>query len=197
MPRHQTTDGSVVHYRLQGRALAGRPALIFIHGWCGNLHHWDAQARHFSRTHRVLRVDRRGHGRSQVFEDPGTGRDHADDIAAIAQRERIRKAVVVGSGGDGCPIALELTRSHPNLVRGTVLIDTPLNPQVTIGAGNHALGAILGEMSDCIRTSGARANRPRLSPCHRPDNGCGNQHSGYVGREIRRSSLGLECWCKL
>lgn len=157
MPRHQAPDGSFVHYRLEGRALASRPALILIHGWCGNLHHWEAQARHFSRTHRVLRMDRRGHGRSQVFKDPGTGRDHADDIAAIARRERIRRAVVVGSGGDGCPIALELTRSYPNLVRGTVLIDTPLNPQVTIGAGNHALGAVLGEMSDSIRASGARA----------------------------------------
>src|SRR5262245_13527393 len=65
MPELTTDDGARIYYEVEG---AGDPALVFVHGWCSNLRHWDPQAEHFSRRHRVLRVDRRGYGRSPAPE---------------------------------------------------------------------------------------------------------------------------------
>ena len=153
MPRFETADGSVLNYRLQGR---GSPALILIHGWCGNLHHWDATARHFARRHRVLRMDRRGRGRSSVSASGYSAKLHADDIAALARKERIRRAVVIGQGGNGCPVALELARSHPGLVKAVALVDAPINPRVTPGDANSPLGSMLGQMIETLEQRGKR-----------------------------------------
>ncbi|MBW1886212.1 MAG: hypothetical protein JRJ58_21990 [Deltaproteobacteria bacterium] len=37
-----------------------------MHGGCSNPRHWDAQMRYFAKPHRVVAVDRRGHGRSDA-----------------------------------------------------------------------------------------------------------------------------------
>src|SRR4051794_33896183 len=58
-------DGATLRYVVEGPAGApGEPALAFAHGWCSKLEHWDAQAAAFRGSHRVVRWDRRGMGRS-------------------------------------------------------------------------------------------------------------------------------------
>ena len=102
--------------------------MIFIHGWCSNLGHWEPQARRFRGRHRVLRIDRRGFGRSSVPRDALTPKQHAADIAAVARSERIRSAVVVGHAGGGWA-TLELARGFPSLVKAVVLVETfPMPP---------------------------------------------------------------------
>lgn len=119
MAFYAAADGTRLHYRLAG---SGRPALLFIHGWCGNVGHWDPQARALSRTHRVLRVDRRGDGRSEAPEHGYRPREQADEIAALARSLRVRSAVAIGHAG-GAPATLELATRHPGLVKALVLID--------------------------------------------------------------------------
>ena len=119
MPFYTSEDGTRLHYRLAG---SGRPALLFIHGWCGNLGHWEPQARAFGRRHRVLRVDRRGDGRSEAPARGYGPREQADEIAALARSLRIRGAVAIGHAG-GTPATLELTTRHPQLVKALVVID--------------------------------------------------------------------------
>jgi pimeloyl-ACP methyl ester carboxylesterase len=124
MPFHRTRDGARLHYRLQG---AGAPAMIFIHGWCSNLRHWEFQARHFARNHTVLRIDRRGMGRSTspVLGQGGTAKRHAEDLARVARKHRIRDAIVVGHAGGG-PTTLEFARAYPDLAQAVVLVDAGL-----------------------------------------------------------------------
>jgi pimeloyl-ACP methyl ester carboxylesterase len=134
-----------------------QPAIIMIHGWCSNLEHYAPQAKHFARKHRVLRVDRRGLGRSTT---PGTGhsaKQAAADIAAIAKLEGIRRAIVIGHAGGG-PVALELSRSYPRLVKASVMIDSPLYQQPKLGDPKDPFGATLGSMVDALRgPNGKRA----------------------------------------
>ena len=87
MPFHESPDGSRLHYRLAG---SGEQGLIFIHGWCGNTEHWEPQARAFARTHRVLRVDRRGDGRSDAPEGGYHPRDQADEMAGLIEALGLR-----------------------------------------------------------------------------------------------------------
>src|SRR5215470_15328575 len=82
MPTFMTEVGAELYYKIEGNE-RGNPPLIFIHGWCSNLNHWEQQVRYFQDSHRILRMDRRGMGKSTT---PGTGHtpaQHAADIAAL------------------------------------------------------------------------------------------------------------------
>lgn len=119
MPFYTGQGGARLHYSVTG---SGRPALLFIHGWCGNLKHWEPQARAFSRKHRVLRVDRRGDGRSDAPERGYRPHEQADGIAALARSLRMRSVVAIGHAG-GSPATLALATRHPRLVKALVVID--------------------------------------------------------------------------
>ena len=56
-------NGLNLHYELHGGD--GEP-LVFVHGYTGDVTDWRFQLPEFSRTHRVLVVDNRGHGRSEA-----------------------------------------------------------------------------------------------------------------------------------
>jgi pimeloyl-ACP methyl ester carboxylesterase len=126
MPHFTADDGARVYYEVEGE---GAPALIFVHGWCSNLRHWDPQAEHFAPRFRVLRVDRRGYGRSALPPDYvfDLAREAAD-IAEVARSLGIDEAVVIGHAG-GYPAAIGLAAGYPELVRALVCEEgAPLPP---------------------------------------------------------------------
>jgi pimeloyl-ACP methyl ester carboxylesterase len=122
MPYFTTEDGTRLNYAVAG---SGDPPLLYIHGWCSNLRHWNHQVRAFVRTHQILRVDRRGHGRSAAPTSDYSGHTHAEDVAALATSLGVGDAVVVGHAGGG-PTALELAGHYPSLVKALVLVDAGL-----------------------------------------------------------------------
>lgn len=157
MPFHTTRDGARLHYRLQGAKDAPEPALLFIHGWCSNLDHWSFQVKRFSRSHRILRIDRRGMGRSGT---PGSGHraaQHAADIAEVARAAGVQRAIAIGHAGGG-PSTLELTRRHPELVQAAVLIDTGLYPEPGLEDGGSGFGAVLVPMIEALSGPDGRAS---------------------------------------
>jgi pimeloyl-ACP methyl ester carboxylesterase len=105
--------------------------------------------KHFSRSHRILRLDRRGLGRSTT---PGTGHtaeQHAADIAEVARAAGVDRVIAIGHAGGGPP-TLELTRSYPELVQAAVLVDTGLYPQPSLEDGGTGFGAILSPMLQAL-----------------------------------------------
>jgi pimeloyl-ACP methyl ester carboxylesterase len=120
MPYFQAADGAKLHYTDAG---SGSPPLVFIHGWCGRLEHWEPQARAFARTHRVVRVDLRGHGRSEAPPDSRySRREFAEDVAALMRRLRLRNAVVVGHSMGGI-IAPEVAWLARDRTAALVIVD--------------------------------------------------------------------------
>ena len=119
MPFHESPDGTRIHYRLAG---SGEQGLVFIHGWCGNTAHWAPQARAFARTHRVLRIDRRGDGRSDAPPGGYDPRDQADEMAGLIEALGLRDLVAIGHAG-GTPATLQLAARHPRLIKANVVID--------------------------------------------------------------------------
>jgi pimeloyl-ACP methyl ester carboxylesterase len=125
-----TADGAELYYKVEGNE-RGNPPLIFIHGWCSNLNHWEQQVRYFQDSHRILRMDRRGMGKSTT---PGTGHtpeQHAADIAALARYEGFTKAVAIAHAGGG-PAGVYFCSGYPDLVRAYIMVDTALTPGVDL-----------------------------------------------------------------
>ena len=127
MPTYRTPDRVQLNYKIAGDA---RPAIILIHGWASRLDHWNPVASALARHHRVLRMDLRGHGRSEAPPDGYSMRQFADDVAALARSQRIRDAIVVGHSM-GSTVALELARRHPRIARALVLVDGALDQYST------------------------------------------------------------------
>ena len=121
-------DGSRLHYVTSG---TGAPALVFVHGWCSNATHFADQMQSFSVAHRVLAIDRRGHGRSDA---PPTGYSverHAADLGTVLDHEQLGKVVIVGHAG-GCPSVLRFAVDHPERCLALVLLDTRISPSADL-----------------------------------------------------------------
>lgn len=114
-------DGTKLFYTDAG---GGRPPLLFVHGFCGNHGHFAPQVAHFARGHRVVAVDRRGHGQSDRPEQDYTIAGFADDLAWTCRELGLHRPVVVlHSMG---VIGLELAARYPEVASGLVLLDSPV-----------------------------------------------------------------------
>ncbi|WP_127588815.1 alpha/beta fold hydrolase [Paenibacillus koleovorans] len=60
----------------------GRP-VVLLHGFCGSTRYWDRVVPLLSDSFRVITVDLRGHGRSEVPDSPYTIEAMADDVAGL------------------------------------------------------------------------------------------------------------------
>jgi pimeloyl-ACP methyl ester carboxylesterase len=79
---------------------------------------WDPQWETYPTTHRVVRYDLRGFGRSPI----GPGRfSHAGDLVELLERQGMQKASLVGVSMGG-RAALEVARARPDLVEALVLV---------------------------------------------------------------------------
>lgn len=96
-------------------------AVVLVHGWTLDLEAWEPQSAEFSRTLRVVRLDRRGFGLSAGV--PDAARD-ADDLGALLDHLKIARAALVGASQGGRP-ALAFALRHPQRVASLVLDGPP------------------------------------------------------------------------
>jgi pimeloyl-ACP methyl ester carboxylesterase len=109
---HLVRDGVNLYYTDQG---AGDPPLLFVHGWCCNSSHFQPQVDFFSRDHRCIAVDLRGHGESDKPEQDYTMAVFADDLAWLCAQLGVQRPVVIGHSMGGV-VALALAQRHPNIL---------------------------------------------------------------------------------
>ncbi len=141
-------DGTQIYYQLVG-SQSGKPPLVLIHGWCSNHQVWVHQVKYFGRKHRILLLDRRGHGRSTTS---GIGHDaatHAADIAAVTNAAGLRSVVAIGHAGGGAG-TLEFIRANLKLVKAGVLIDTSLGPMPRLGDPSSPFGNVLAQTIEAL-----------------------------------------------
>lgn len=113
-------NGGDVHVLQQGET---GPVVLMIHGASANAREFDwTLAPKLADTHRVLMMDRPGHGHSERVSDAQTLAVQAEQAAgvlkALAPGER---AIIVGHSFGGA-VSLRLALDHPDLVRGLVLL---------------------------------------------------------------------------
>jgi 3-oxoadipate enol-lactonase len=81
MPEVKTDDGCIIHVEVEGPQ-AG-PVLMLSNCLGTNLHMWDDQASAWSRHFRLVRYDRRGHGKSSAPKGPYPMERLGRDVLAV------------------------------------------------------------------------------------------------------------------
>lgn len=152
MPTIDVND-TTLYYELTGQG----PAMLFVHGMCGDAEVWADQARRFADDHTCLRYDRRGHSRSRWGDAPISDALHADDAAALIDALDLAPCVLVGSSG-GAAIGVDVALRHGHLLRGAVFSEPPL-----FCLDPDAGQALLRELAPVSRTRWRAADRRRRS----------------------------------
>ncbi|WP_083982243.1 alpha/beta fold hydrolase [Actinomadura hibisca] len=115
-------DGGRVHVRQDGPA--DGPVLVLIHGLAGSTRWWDSLVPLLAKSHRVIRVDLLGHGRSAK---PGGGGytipEQGRRVGAVLDRLGVKQAVVVGHSTGGS-VATALAEQRGDLVAALALLDS-------------------------------------------------------------------------
>ncbi len=92
------------------------PPLVLIMGWGGDHTAWALQAGAFAAEHRVIALDNRGAGQSDVPAAPYTIAGMAADVVGLMDALGIGRAHICGASMGGM-IAQELALGHPDRVR--------------------------------------------------------------------------------
>lgn len=128
----RTRDGIRLYYSAEGPV--NGPPLIFCYGLVCSKLQWKYQMEHFKKTHRVLYMDYRGHGKSARPDDKKsvTIETCARDLLDFMDELQLPNATVLGHSL-GVNIILELYRLAPDRVKALVLANgTPKDPFETM-----------------------------------------------------------------
>ncbi len=110
-----------LHYVLEGPA-EGLP-VVFSNGLGTDMHMWEPLLPHLPPEWRILRYDRRGHGRSDVTPAPYTMGVLVRDTERLLDHLGIGPCVFVGLSLGGM-VAQGLAVKRPDLIRALVLSNT-------------------------------------------------------------------------
>ena len=123
-------DGTRLFYSSEGQ---GEP-LIFCYGLVCSSLHWTYQISHFSKTHRAIWFDYRGHHNSDAPEDLSslTIANMARDLRVLVDELGIERPTLLGHSM-GVNVVLEFYRQNPDRARALVLANgTPRRPLETL-----------------------------------------------------------------
>jgi 3-oxoadipate enol-lactonase len=114
-------DGCRIHVEVEGPAQA--PVLMLSNSLGTNLHMWDDQIAAFTRHFRLVRYDRRGHGRSDVPKGPYSMQQLGRDVLAILDGLGIAKINWCGLSMGGM-VGMWLGANAPSRLDKLILSNT-------------------------------------------------------------------------
>src|SRR5215472_3426626 len=112
-------NGISVNYRDEGRGIP----VILIHAFPMNQAMWDDQVLALASICRVITLDLRGFGASDIPLGPSWMALMASDVRGLMARLGVEHAILVGLSMGGY-VAMSFYRNFPDAVRGLVLADT-------------------------------------------------------------------------
>jgi pimeloyl-ACP methyl ester carboxylesterase len=98
------------------------PEIVLLHEGICDSRMWDPQWEKYARSHRVMRLDFRGYGRTPL--DPGRFAS-ARDVIELMERHGFERAAIVGVSLGG-RVALEVALDNPERVGALVLVGSGL-----------------------------------------------------------------------
>lgn len=114
-----STDGVKLHYTETGK---GNTAIVFVHGWLGNVNWWNGQETFLKDSYTVVKIDLGGHGKSDRTRKNWTAEQYADDIKTVVKQINMADVILVGHSMSGAYV-LQAALDLPQ-VKALILIDT-------------------------------------------------------------------------
>jgi len=121
MPMINADDGCPINVVVEGSE--STPALMLSNSLGTNLHMWDDQADVFAKHFRVIRYDRRGHGKSGVPQGPYSMERFGRDVIAVLDALDVKKTNWCGLSMGGM-VGQWLGANAPDRVEKLVLSNT-------------------------------------------------------------------------
>lgn len=118
-----------LNFEIEG---SGFPVLL-IHGFSDDLHYWDYVTNILKNYFTVIRLDLRGHGKSEIGEKPVDNHLLAQDAIKLLKKLYINKCHIIGFSLGGS-IALDIAINNPKLVKSLILLSTFASPNYHIVA---------------------------------------------------------------
>lgn len=101
---------------------SGNRAVVFLHGFLGNLHIWDRYTKDLAEC-RIITIDLPGHGKSDVLSDIHLMSDMAAAVDQVCQSIGVSNADFVGHSMGGY-VGIALIECKPKLVRSLTLFNS-------------------------------------------------------------------------
>jgi pimeloyl-ACP methyl ester carboxylesterase len=141
-PSHfASLDGVRIHYKTLGR---GRTAIVFVHGFAGDMTVWRDQVSRFEKIARVVVIDLPGHGQSDKPVAAYTMKFMARAVKAVVDDAHIDRAVLVGHSA-GAGVIRQFDRAFPWKTRALVSVDGALWMKNPAEVGEQAAAHMRGE----------------------------------------------------
>jgi pimeloyl-ACP methyl ester carboxylesterase len=102
--------------------VAAGPPIVLVHGLASNSRIWDDVAPRLAERHHVIAFDQRGHGLSDRATDGYTFEQVVSDLEGVVQSLGLDRPTLVGHSWGG-NVVLQYAATHPQGVRGLVLVD--------------------------------------------------------------------------
>ncbi len=154
------TNGTQINVEVQGRDDA--PALMLSNSLGTDLHMWDDQVAEFAKHFRVVRYDRRGHGKSAVPKGPYSMEMFGRDVLGILDALKIKKTNWCGLSMGGM-VGQWLGANAPDRIEKLILSNTnyyyadkaPWNDRITT-VREKGLASFVGANMERWFTNGFR-----------------------------------------
>jgi pimeloyl-ACP methyl ester carboxylesterase len=102
-------------------------AIVFLHGGGENLMVWERIIPAFKDHYRLIMIDFRGHGQSDITKTGYHIDQLADDVVGVMKALKLDKAHIVGSS-TGAEVALSMGANFPEMVSSVVLEGALISP---------------------------------------------------------------------
>jgi pimeloyl-ACP methyl ester carboxylesterase len=96
------------------------PPMVFVHGEIHGMDYWEHQIAEFSRTHRCLIYDRRGHAGTPATAFGYSVSNQSRDLRDLLEHFGMERPIVVALAF-GTTITAQFAIDHPQRVRGMVI----------------------------------------------------------------------------
>jgi 3-oxoadipate enol-lactonase len=159
-------DGCPINVEIDGRD--GAPVLMLSNSLGTNLHMWDAQASEWAKHFRLVRYDRRGHGKSGVPKGPYSMERLGRDVLAVLDALKIEKINWCGLSMGGM-VGMWLGANAPERINKLILSNTnayyadksPWADRIKTVREN-GLASIVGMNMERWFTKGFRDSHPKV-----------------------------------
>jgi pimeloyl-ACP methyl ester carboxylesterase len=118
--------------------------VVLLHAGIADRRMWRGQTAALARRHRVLNLDLRGYGESEL---PQRAFAHHDDVVGLLDALRIERAAMVGCSFGG-KVAIDTTLAHPDRVCALALFDSAVSGYKWSDDSNDLWDTLVGEVDD-------------------------------------------------